>query len=258
MWIEPDRIFYAGRLGVPKRRTIGALSLYVALDAPIRVSLDGHAWLEGDLVLVPPYLPHHLACAGRHIGDVLVEPETVDDRGLPAFLRGGPRVVDAPSVHRRVLDAHARLCAAGEAGMALGGFDPAFFGGSLAPRRLDARIAAVVDAMRRDPSSPSPASAYAVDARLSFSRFLHLFKQETGVSFRSMRSWKRARSLLRYVNRPSNLAEIALHVGYPDSTHFSHSIRQVFGLTPRDLFAGSRDLVLLGGGAAKGPAAALA
>ena len=82
--------------------------------------------------------------------------------------------------------------------------------------------------------------------RLSFSRFLHLFKQEIGVPFRSFRTWKRARSLLHYINRDSNLAHAALDTGYPDSTHFSHSIRQVYGLKPKDIFAGSRRLEIHG------------
>ena len=81
---------------------------------------------------------------------------------------------------------------------------------------------------------------------LSFSRFLHLFKAEVGTPFRSLRTWKRARSLLHHVTRDTNLVHVALDTGYPDSTHFSHSIRQVYGLKPRDLFAGSRQLTVLG------------
>ncbi|HWV08043.1 MAG TPA: hypothetical protein VN156_00780, partial [Pseudomonas sp.] len=60
------------------------------------------------------------------------------------------------------------------------------------------------------------------------------------------RTWRRARSLLHYVDRSHNLAQVALDIGYPDSTHFSHSIRQTYGLKPRDIFAGSRKLRLLG------------
>jgi hypothetical protein len=72
----------------------------------------------------------------------------------------------------------------------------------------------------------------------------NLFKQEVGAPFRSFRTWKRARSLLHYVNRDANLAHVALDTGYPDSTHFSHSIRQVYGLKPKDIFAGSRRLAI--------------
>jgi len=59
--------------------------------------------------------------------------------------------------------------------------------------------------------------------------------------------------VLYYVTQDGNLANIALDVGYPDSTHFSHSIRQVFGLTPRSMFAGSRKLALYGRPAATSP-----
>ena len=100
----------------------------------------------------------------------------------------------------------------------------------------------MIDTIKSDPSAPSSAEACAEQVHLSFSRFLHLFKQEVGVPFRSFRTWKRARSLLHYVNRDSNLAHVALDTGYPDSTHFSHSIRQVYGLKPKDIFAGSRRL----------------
>ena len=41
-----------------------------------------------------------------------------------------------------------------------------------------------------------------------------------------------------------NLAHLAQDIGYPDSTHFSHSIRRFYGLKPRAIFVGSRDLAI--------------
>ena len=79
---------------------------------------------------------------------------------------------------------------------------------------------------------------------VSPSRFLHLFKEQTGVSFRAFRAWKRARHLLHFVNEDINLAHLAQDIGYPDSTHFSHSIRRFYGLKPRAIFSGSRDLAI--------------
>ena len=64
------------------------------------------------------------------------------------------------------------------------------------------------------------------------------------MTFRCFRAWKRARSFLSYVKLP-NLTEVALQIGYPDSTHFSHSIRNVYGLTPTDIRAGSRRLAIV-------------
>ena len=91
---------------------------------------------------------------------------------------------------------------------------------------------------------PVTAASCATEAGLSASRFLHLFKQETGISFRSFRAWKRARHLLHFANRDLNLAHLAQDIGYPDSTHFSHSIRRFYGLKPRAIFSGSRDLAI--------------
>ena len=67
------------------------------------------------------------------------------------------------------------------------------------------------------------------------------------MSFRAFRAWKRARHLLHFVNEDINLAHLAQDIGYPDSTHFSHSIRRFYGLKPRAIFSGSRDLAIYRG-----------
>ena len=44
MWITPDRVFYVGLLGAPSVRNFGAVSVYVGLDCPVSVSVDGAEW----------------------------------------------------------------------------------------------------------------------------------------------------------------------------------------------------------------------
>jgi AraC-like DNA-binding protein len=123
-------------------------------------------------------------------------------------------------------------------------FDRMIFGAALAPRRLDPRVATAVARLVENPERPMAAEDCARAAGLSQSRFLHLFKDETGVSFRAFRAWKRARHLLHFVNEEINFAHLAQDIGYPDSTHFSHSIRRFYGLKPRAIFTGSRDLAI--------------
>ena len=106
--------------------------------------------------------------------------------------------------------------------------------------------------MTRFSGEPVTAASCAAQAGLSASRFLHLFKEQTGISFRSFRAWKRARHLLHFANQDLNLAHLAQDIGYPDSTHFSHSIRRFYGLKPRAIFSGSRDLAIYRGGQAAG------
>jgi len=124
-------------------------------------------------------------------------------------------------------------------------FDVAFFGQPLPARTLDTRIAAVLESIKNNPSTVAAADDCAAQAGLSFSRFLHLFKEQVGAPFRNVRTWKRARSLLHHVTSDSSLVYVALDIGYPDSTHFSHSIRQTYGLKPKDIFAGSRKLRII-------------
>lgn len=246
MWITPQRVFYAGLLGAVGERTWGSHGLYVspAGAPPNRLCIGGGAWQSGELLVVPPQVPHRVQSASPLILHLSVEAESVDAARLPAFMQQcGP--VAAPAFVQRVRDMHARLLAAsGRECFSRFDFDTLFFGAALAPRVLDARIRTVIDRINADPAGPASAEDCAAAVHLSFSRFLHLFKQETGVPFRAFRAWKRARSLLRYVREPASLTDIALDTGYPDSTHFSHSIRQVYGLKPSDILAGSRRLAL--------------
>lgn len=245
MWLSADRVLYAGLLGETSSRTLGGWAMYVSLDEPHSVSIDGGPWECGELIVVPPFVPHRLMAGSRWVCNVTVEAESVDPAALPAFLTVRAGVVEAPLAARRVREVYAHLLQAGrDVDLAALDFDQALFGQALAPRRIEPRIAAVLAQIKRDPASQLTAEEAAASVDLSFSRFLHLFKQETGSSFRALRTWKRARSLLQYVTRQSSLTDVALDAGYPDSTHFSHSIRQFYGLKPRDIFAGSRRLAL--------------
>lgn len=242
MWITPGRVFYAGLLGAPSMHPKGCLSAYVALEAPLRIRREGEPWRETEVAVVPPYVPFQIACEARHALGLLVEPETVDLDRLPAVLCASG-AIDAPGFAAHVRHRHAQLVAAGPGHASRAeDFDPFFFGTALPGRALDARIAGVLERLRTDPSAAFSAQEAAQAAGLSFSRFLHLFKRETGVPFRNLRAWKRARSLLLHVTREGPLVDVALDIGYPDSTHFSHSIRQTYGLKPSDIVAGSRKL----------------
>ena len=250
MWITTDRVFYAGLLGAPSLHSRGAIVAYVATDGPLRVRLDGEDWRPTEVAVIQPHVRHEIACEGRHVLNVSIEPETVDIEQLPMLLRGNGAVED-PAFAAHVRRAHRRLVAPGAASdLAPSDFDLTFFGRPLPRRSLDRRITAVLEGIRNNPAGPGSAAECASQVNLSFSRFLHLFKEEVGIPFRNVRTWKRARSLLHHVHPDSDLLNLALDIGYPDSTHFSHSIRQVYGLKPKDIIAGSRKLRVIAQAAA--------
>ncbi|UUZ68822.1 helix-turn-helix transcriptional regulator [Polaromonas sp. P2-4] len=196
---------------------------------------------------MPAYMPHRIASDAMSVVDLLIEPETVVPTLLPDVLCQSPGLIHAPELAQRVRQLLLRLqVKEPELPNDDAGFDRMLFGEVLPRPQRDGRIQAVLDDIDAQPEGGTAAEVYAQGCHLSASRFVHLFKQETGIPLRTLRMWKRARSLLHCVNQRANLADIALLAGYPDSTHFSHSVRTVYGLSPKDMFAGSRELELLG------------
>jgi len=243
MLITPERVFYAGLLGRPRERCPGALHVYVSIEGGLRLTTGDGSEACGELFAVRPNVRHTIASDFRSAICVVIEPESVAGGTFDALvgLLSGP---EAPRVACRIRAAYDRLRRDHRDGISSAELDRMCFGEALPPRALDPRVARSIAQIDCFSGEPVTAASCALAAGLSCSRFLHLFKQETGISFRAFRAWKRARHLLHFANQNINLAHLAQDIGYPDSTHFSHSIRRFYGLKPRAIFSGSRDLAI--------------
>lgn len=243
MTITPERVVYAGLLGAITQRTLGSLTLYIARDIPFTITIGDQPPRQAYWAAVPPNVPHVIQSNDRVVWDVLIEPECVD---IEDFQRQFPQLLSTPTesylrirgAFERWIDGIETFAPSAEA------IDRFFFGQPLKARRLDERIKCAVEQIRAHSCEQYFAAECARLTGLSFSRFVHLFKEQIGMTFRTFCAWKRARALLPYVTSASNLTDLALKMGYPDSTHFSHSIRRIYGLRPRDILAGSRRLTL--------------
>lgn len=245
MWIDPDRIFYAGLLGAPAVRGLGAYVVYVSAGAPFKIAMGDGAWRTAELAVTAPYAAHRITSSDRLVYQILVEPETVDNKSLPDFMREPGGAIDDPEQAARMREACRLIQTKGFGTSAADfDFDRCFFGERLPPGKISGSIGGIVRRIKDDPANNIAGEACADAVHLSLSRFLHRFKQEVGVSFRDFRTWQRARKLMHFVGQNHNLAYLALDMGYPDSTHFSHSVRRIYGMRPRDIFAGSRELAL--------------
>ncbi len=244
MLITPERVFYAGLLGRPRQRSSGACHIYVALQGGLRLTSADGVESTGELLVAMPYAQHTMASDCRTVLCVTIEPESVRAGALEQMV-GRLTGPERPAFVQRIRAAYdalrQRRCGRDLTGAEL---DALCFGEALPQRPLDPRVVRAIARIGRFCGEPVTAECCAAEAGLSPSRFLHLFKEETGISFRSFRAWKRARHLLHYANQDLNLAHLAQDIGYPDSTHFSHSIRRFYGLKPRAIFSGSRDLAI--------------
>lgn len=249
MLLSPERIFYAGLLGRPRRRISGGLHVYVSLEGRLTLT-DDRSSRSAEVVVVAPYVAHSITSEYPTIVCLVIEPESVTPQALQELAdRLSNSDMAAFAAHIRATHRALREHGA-HWSFSTHEFDREMFGEVLTPRLLDRRIRQAAVSLGDINGAKLTAADCAAEAGLSASRFLHLFKDETGISFRAFRAWKRARHMLHYVNEDLNLAHLAQQIGYPDSTHFSHSIRRFYGLKPRAIFSGSRDLAIYRSGTA--------
>jgi len=67
---------------------------------------------------------------------------------------------------------------------------------------------------------------------LSPSRFIHLFKIETGISYRRMQLWIRLIKSFDLLKEKPNLTKVAHSSGFSDSAHYSRTFKENFGIAP--------------------------
>lgn len=226
---------------------LGSLTIYSAAGEAFQIKVGSNGAAKVRVALVMPNTPVIVRAPGRNIDVILVEPEALPASDGMAILQACCQ--EGSRRHRRLqqafldwsceTDAFTGKCAA---------VDEYFFGRALPPRDMDQRILKTVSRINADPGGRHIAGEFARASHLSCSRFVHLFREEMGMTFRSFCAWKRAHAMLSYVDGKQRLTDVAMQIGYPDSTHFSHSIRRIFGLRPRDIFAGSRRLIVHGPG----------
>jgi len=69
---------------------------------------------------------------------------------------------------------------------------------------------------------------------LSESRFLHLFKENTGITFRKFQQWNKVSKSFSTLLK-QNLTETAHQFGFTDSSHYSKVFKETFGFTPKSI-----------------------
>jgi len=106
-------------------------------------------------------------------------------------------------------------------------------------RKVDPRVQAAVNAMRRFPEQSFDISELARIAGLSVSRFSHLFSCSVGVApmkFLEAQRLERAKQLL--ISTSASISEVSSMAGFQNPYHFSTRFRKFFGTSPSE-FRGS-------------------
>jgi len=235
------RVLYLGpAFGLtPHRNATGVLA--VALDGAIGVADNPRArtpsWRAARSVLILPNSLHHLRIDRGRMAFLYVDPFGRDLAALRARMNDlGSRAAFDLIDERRAIelfgDIAERRLAPDEARRAAGELL-----GVGSSDRPDARIVDAIKRMRDEPCEPHVLAELGQRAGLSSSRFLHLFKDVTGVPLRRYRIWNRMGAAARAIARGQSLTEAAHGAGFSSSAHFSSAFRDMFGMMPSELFA---------------------
>lgn len=101
---------------------------------------------------------------------------------------------------------------------------------------IDERIQKFILMLKEDENFLASALEAAELCHLSESRFLHLFKQETGLPYRKYLQWVKLKRALQHIKAGHSLTESAYIGGFSDSAHLSKYFKESFGLSPSEVF----------------------
>ena len=75
---------------------------------------------------------------------------------------------------------------------------------------------------------------------ISESRFLHIASKELGVSWRPYLLWRRLLCAIQAIKSGKNMTESAYLAGFSDSAHLCRTIKNLFGMTSKQLLSSFR------------------
>ncbi|WP_242453940.1 helix-turn-helix domain-containing protein [Bailinhaonella thermotolerans] len=241
VWLWPGRALYAGpslRLG-PHSGAVACLA--VGVDAPFTVQPAAGGGARARTALIAPRVRHRLTAYGDRMVFLYLDPGSADDRACRTRFRGGEETVLTGHRHEEdLLGGAAELSSRTPLPRVASWVARAT--GHAGTRHAEPRIMA---ATRRllDADRPLPAAPLAAELGLSQSRFLRLFRDGTGTSYRRFRLWAQMHRAARALAAGHNLTRAAAEGHFASPSHLSTAFHAMFGLTPSALL--SQDLTII-------------
>lgn len=218
LWLTPGQAIYAGPSLDPGLHAGSVACLAIGIDGPFRLRTE-RATYSARSALIPPRLQHEVIAPDTRMIFCYLDAGSSRERGCRERM----------SCTAEVLHGH---CSEDE----LTTWPTPGWLDAAAPAervRMDPRISTATAALRSRPSCS--AAELARRAMVSPSRFLHLFRQETGTSLRRYRLWCRMLNVAATLRDGHDLTRAAADAGFASASHFSTAFRRMFGLPPSAL-----------------------
>lgn len=221
-----------------------AIQISLALTGSIRLHASAPDWEECRGAVLRPHRPHRFDGCGQTVANILVDPESLSGRALAG-------IFNESDVHRLPNLEATELCE-----LMLNAFMAECPDASLVKASLqvigiltkdqgtvaavDDRIPIAVEAIRARLESRVTLAQIAETVNLSASRFRHLFREQTGMSFRAYVLWMRLERAITCGMTVGSWTEAAQQAGFADSAHLTRTCRAMLGVTPAMLISEQR------------------
>ncbi|GGQ83028.1 helix-turn-helix transcriptional regulator [Couchioplanes azureus] len=242
LWLWPGQAVYVGAsLGLdPHSGSVPCLA--VAVDGTFTVRVNGSYGPAVRSALIPPRITHQVVARADRMAFCYLDSGSVRHRACLGTMTATDEAIAYRHRHEDALAGAAETLtdpAGARAWLDLAACPRTVHGtrtkqGDAAP--YDPRIRDAVAALHGlDPEDKLSAADLAARVGLSPSRFLHLFRDHTGTSFRRYRLWLRMVRAAALIRDRADLTTAAMDAGFASPSHFSASFHSMFGLRPSDL-----------------------
>jgi AraC-like DNA-binding protein len=213
-----------------------AIQLVIGAPTGLKVKFGRRGVFEPcAAALIPSGAPHTIDVSGCQWSAVLfVEPETTEGQALTALLGGNVRYLEpeAVLVTSRRLERAWRTDKSPEQVRTVCVQLVRELAQASSREPADPRVLAVVEYLQQRVDQQVSLEEAAAVARLSPSRFRHLFVAETGMPLRTYVLWRRLLHVWTLLMQGETLSRAAHAAGFADSAHLSRTSRTMFGLPP--------------------------
>jgi AraC family transcriptional regulator len=218
-----------------------AIQVTLAFDGPFAVRQPGGEWREARGLVVRPDVEHAFNAYGGTGAMLFIDPESIEGAWLASALTEDVTAVPESRVQACVPELVAvweRPIEGMEVGDLVRHCIQALSPGVVPSRKLDARVAAVLQAIRDSEDLRMSLEAAAAIVHLSPGRFAHLFKDELGLPFRRYMLWRKVTRAMLAMGKERTIAAAAQRGDFADAAHLTRTFFQMFGMKPSVLMRG--------------------
>jgi AraC family transcriptional regulator len=200
-------------------------------------TFDREITLEGEAVFVPSDVRHRLDSQGGSTLNILIHTESLLGQRLKQQFGVAPCIL--PARVRPSIKWEGMTCALMQEHLQTiwATYLSAMADSDIPVNTIDERIARAVHMIQNLAWVKLSVHDIAQQVHLSPSRFMYLFRRDTGVSFRRYMLWWRLIQAAQSIMSGASFTDAAHHTGFADAAHLTRTFKQMFGMTLQDVFS---------------------